>query len=65
VLRLTEGKFHQVKRMMRAVGCEVLALHRARLGELTLGNTREGDAFVVGRDELEAALVEEEREEEE
>jgi 16S rRNA pseudouridine516 synthase len=60
---LTEGKFHQVKRMMRAVGCEVLALHRARLGELTLGNTREGDAFVVGRDELEAALVEEEREE--
>ena len=60
VLRLTEGKFHQVKRMMRAVGCEVLALHRARLGELTLGNTREGDAFVVGRDELEAALVEEE-----
>jgi len=64
VLRLTEGKFHQVKRMMRAVGCEVLALHRARLGELTLGNTREGDAFVVGRDELEAALVEEEREEE-
>jgi 16S rRNA pseudouridine516 synthase len=62
VLRLTEGKFHQVKRMMRAVGCEVLALHRARLGELTLGNTREGDAFVVGRDELEAALVEEERE---
>ena len=68
VLRLTEGKFHQVKRMMRAVGCEVLALHRARLGELTLGNTREGDAFVVGRDELEAALlpiVEEDREEEE
>ena len=54
-----------MKRMMRAVGCEVLALHRARLGELTLGNTREGDAFVVGRDELEAALVEEEREEEE
>jgi len=46
VLRLTEGKFHQVKRMMRAVGCEVLALHRARLGELTLGNTREGDGFV-------------------
>ena len=65
---MTEGKFHQVKRMMRAVGCEVLALHRARLGELTLGNTREGDAFVVGRDELEAALlpiVEEDREEEE
>ena len=60
VLRLTEGKFHQVKRMMRSVGCEVLKLHRARFGRLTLGETKEGDAFVVHRDELEAALFGEE-----
>ena len=59
-LRLTEGKFHQVKRMMRSVGCEVLELHRARFGGLTLGETKEGDAFVVHRDELEAALFGEE-----
>jgi len=59
-LRLTEGKFHQVKRMMRSVGCEVLELHRARFGGLTLGETKEGDAFVVHRDELEAALFDEE-----
>ena len=59
-MRLTEGKFHQVKRMMRSVGCEVLELHRARFGGLTLGETKEGDAFVVHRDELEAALFDEE-----
>ena len=59
-LRLTEGKFHQVKRMMRSVGCEVLELHRARFGGLPLGETKEGGAFVVHRDELEAALFDEE-----
>jgi len=49
-----------VKRMMRSGGCEVLELHRARFGRLTLGETKEGDAFVVRRDELEAALFGEE-----
>ena len=62
VLQLTEGKFHQVKRMMRSVGCEVINLHRARFGELTLGETREGDAFVVDRASLEAALFRDEEE---
>jgi 16S rRNA pseudouridine516 synthase len=31
-----EGKFHQVKRMFKAVGAEVTALKRLRMGELTL-----------------------------
>ena len=31
-----EGKFHQVKRMLAAVGNEVLYLRRLRVGELTL-----------------------------
>ena len=31
-----EGKFHQVKRMFSAVGCEVTALHRETFGSLTL-----------------------------
>ena len=33
---LGEGKFHQVKRMFAAVGHEVLTLHRASFGPLTL-----------------------------
>lgn len=35
-LTLTEGKYHQVKRMIAAVGNRVEALHRAQIGGLTL-----------------------------
>ncbi len=35
-LTLTEGKYHQVKRMVAAVGNRVETLHRSRIGGLTL-----------------------------
>jgi 16S rRNA pseudouridine516 synthase len=35
-LTLTEGKYHQVKRMVAAVGNRVEALHRSAFGALTL-----------------------------
>jgi 16S rRNA pseudouridine516 synthase len=35
-LTLTEGKYHQVKRMLAAVSNRVEALHRSRIGALTL-----------------------------
>ena len=35
-LTLTEGKYHQVKRMLAAVGNRVETLHRSRFGALTL-----------------------------
>ncbi len=35
-LTLTEGKYHQVKRMLAAVGNRVEALHRSRVGALEL-----------------------------
>jgi 16S rRNA pseudouridine516 synthase len=35
-LTLTEGKFHQVKRMFAAVGNRVVALHRAQIGAVRL-----------------------------
>jgi 16S rRNA pseudouridine516 synthase len=35
-LTLTEGKYHQVKRMVAAVGNRVEALHRSRIGALAL-----------------------------
>ena len=35
-LTLTEGKYHQVKRMLAAVGNRVAALHRSRIGQLAL-----------------------------
>ena len=33
---LTEGKYHQVKRMLAAVGNRVVTLHRSRIGSLEL-----------------------------
>ena len=36
-LTLTEGKYHQVKRMLAAVGNRVEALHRPQVGPLVLG----------------------------
>ena len=35
-LTLTEGKYHQVKRMVAAVGNRVEGLHRSRIGQLAL-----------------------------
>jgi 16S rRNA pseudouridine516 synthase len=35
-LTLTEGKYHQVKRMLAAVGNRVTGLHRSRIGTLEL-----------------------------
>jgi len=35
-LTLTEGKYHQVKRMLAAVSNRVEGLHRSRIGALSL-----------------------------
>ena len=35
-LTLTEGKYHQVKRMLAAVGNRVEGLHRSQIGGLTI-----------------------------
>ena len=42
-LTLTEGRFHQVKRMFAHFGYEVVRLHRSRFGEYTLGVLRPGE----------------------
>lgn len=41
-LTLTEGKYHQVRRMFASQGCEVVTLHRTRFGDLDLGNLAPG-----------------------
>jgi 16S rRNA pseudouridine516 synthase len=41
-LTLTEGKYHQVRRMFAALGATVLTLHRVRFGDLELGNLAAG-----------------------
>lgn len=41
-LTLTEGRYHQVRRMFAAVGNHVDALHRSRIGGLSLGDLPAG-----------------------
>jgi 16S rRNA pseudouridine516 synthase len=42
-LVITEGRFHQVRRMFGALGCVVLGLHRVRFGDLELGSLLVGE----------------------
>lgn len=42
-LTITEGRYHQVRRMFAAHGCEVVALHRTRVGRLELGELPPGE----------------------
>ncbi|MDQ1299320.1 MAG: rRNA pseudouridine516 synthase [Campylobacterota bacterium] len=42
-LEITEGRYHQVRRMFAAVGNHVTALHRSRIGDLTLGELKVGN----------------------
>jgi len=46
-ITISEGRYHQVRRMFAAVGNEVLALHRARMGALALPVDLEPGAFRV------------------
>ena len=51
-LVLTEGKYHQVKRMVAAVGNRVDALHRSRIGGLTLGDLAPGQWRLLDQGDL-------------
>ncbi|MDP3291567.1 MAG: 16S rRNA pseudouridine(516) synthase [Sulfuricurvum sp.] len=42
-LEITEGRYHQVRRMFAAVGNHVTALHRSSFGELRLEGLKEGE----------------------
>ncbi|MCB8820387.1 pseudouridine synthase [Microvirga rosea] len=44
---LTEGRYHQVRRMFAAVGNHVVALHRDRMGALSLPDNLEPGAFRI------------------
>ncbi len=58
-LTLTEGKYHQVKRMLAAVGNRVEGLHRASMGSLTLGNLPSGQWRWLTAQEVQALSAKE------
>lgn len=51
-LELTEGRYHQVKRMFASQGCPVIQLHRARFGALELGGLEVGHWRPVQKSDL-------------
>ncbi|ALN56019.1 ribosomal small subunit pseudouridine synthase A [Lysobacter enzymogenes] len=52
-LTLTEGRYHQVRRMFAAVGNHVEALHRARIGGLSLQDLPSGQWRALDSTDLE------------
>lgn len=51
-LVLTEGKYHQVKRMMAYFGNKVIELHRASIGSITLEGLEKGECRFLTRKEI-------------
>ena len=51
-LTLTEGRYHQVRRMFAAVGNRVETLHRSRVGGLMLGGLASGEWRPLARDDI-------------
>lgn len=51
-LTIDEGKFHQVKRMFKAVGYEVLNLKRIQIGALKLGKLAPGEYIEFNKENL-------------
>ncbi|MDI9244083.1 pseudouridine synthase [Marinobacter sp. CHS3-4] len=52
-LTLSEGRYHQVKRMLAAVGNRVISLHRIRIGDIALdGSLSPGEYRELTADEV-------------
>lgn len=51
-LVLTEGKYHQVKRMMGYFGNKVIELHRASIGNITLAGLKKGESRFLTAEEI-------------
>ena len=55
-LVLREGRYHQVRRMFAATGNHVVALHRAAIGALTLGDLPSGQWRALDAGEIAAVF---------
>ena len=56
-LTITEGRYHQVRRMFAAAGNHVEALHRSRVGALELGGLPAGEWRLLDDQEREAIFT--------
>lgn len=51
-LTITEGRYHQVRRMFASQGCHVEKLHRERFGEHALDDLAEGEWRMIPRESM-------------
>ena len=51
-LEITEGRYHQVRRMFAAVGNHVVSLHRSSFGNLTLDNLELGEYCLIDPEKI-------------
>ncbi len=51
-LTITEGKFHQVKKMLKAVKNKVIYLKRIRFGNLDLGDMKPGEVREIKKEDI-------------
>jgi 23S rRNA pseudouridine2605 synthase len=56
-ITIHEGRKHQIRRMFQSLGFQVHALKRVRMGSLTLGNLKEGEAKELTREEIRKLLA--------
>ncbi len=56
-LTITEGRYHQVRRMFTAVGYHVERLHRTDVGPVALGDLAEGSHRVLATSEVEQLMA--------
>ena len=56
-LTISEGRFHQVKRMFAAVGCKVVYLKRIRMGSLTLRDLEKGTYRKLTQEEIRKEVI--------
>ncbi len=54
LLTITEGKYHQVKRMFAAVGNKVLGLHREQIGQVALAELPLGEWRYLTSEEVDS-----------
>ena len=52
IIRITEGMYHQVKRMVAALGAHVTHLKRTQIGEVPLGTLGPGEVRELSEEEI-------------
>lgn len=55
-LTVSEGKYHEVKRLFGHFNYDVVALKRVRLGPITLGDLKEGEVRLLTDEEMDSLL---------